>query len=254
MSGFSVDLKGRVALVTGATKGIGREVALRLADAGCDVGATGRDEAELATLGEEIRSMGRTYWTYPADLASRAAVLAMADYFVASTDRIDILVNNAGTSFPETLVDLDPEHWDTTLAVNLTAPALVTKVVAPVMLRRKSGCVINVSSQASIAALTEHAAYCSSKFGMNGLTKVLALELGPHGIRVNAVAPTVVLTPMGEQVWGDPAKGDPMKAKIPLGKFAYPADVADAVLFLASDAASMINGEIMVIDGGYTAQ
>ena len=254
MSGIRVDLTGRVALVTGATKGIGREVALRLADSGCDVGVTGRDEVELATLGDEIRARGRVCWAYPADLTSREATLAMAGYFVDSTDHIDILVNNAGTSFPETLVDLDPDHWDITLAVNLTAPALIAKVVAPVMLRQKSGCIINVSSQASIAALTEHAAYCSSKFGMNGLTKVLALELGPAGIRVNAVAPTVVLTPMGEQVWGDPAKGDPMKAKIPLGKFAYPADVADAVLFLASDAASMINGEIMVIDGGYTAR
>ena len=249
-----MNLAGRRALVTGATKGIGREVAVRLARAGCDVGVTGRAEDELGTLAAEIHALGRRCWTRAADLRSREETLAMAEYFARALDPIDILVNNAGTAITEPLLSLEPDHWDTVIAVNLTAPALVSRVVAAGMVRRASGAIVNVSSQAGVIGLAEHAAYCASKFGLNGLTKVMAIELGPHNVRVNAVAPTVVLTPMGEQVWGDPAKGDPMKAKIPLGRFAYPTNIADAVLFLASDAASMIHGEVLLIDGGYTAQ
>jgi NAD(P)-dependent dehydrogenase (short-subunit alcohol dehydrogenase family) len=254
MGQMTIDLAGRRALVTGATKGIGREVALRLADAGCDLGITGRNEDELASLKSEIETHDRTCWSYAADLASRDQTLAMAAHFADVMPAVDILVNNAGTSFPEKLVDLEPEHWETTLAVNLAAPAYITSVIAPAMIQRGSGVIVNVSSQSGEVALTEHAAYCASKFGLNGLTKVMALELGPHGIRVNAVAPTITLTPMGQQVWGDPAKSRPMLERIPLGKFAYPPDVADAVLFLASDAASMIHGEVLMIDGGFTVQ
>jgi NAD(P)-dependent dehydrogenase (short-subunit alcohol dehydrogenase family) len=254
MAQMTIDLTGRRALVTGATKGIGREVALRLARAGCDVGITGRAEGELDSLAAEIGAMGRRCWQHAADLASSEETLAMAAHFVRVMDPIDILVNNAGIAICENLVDLDPDHWDAVLAVNLRAPALVSKVVAAAMVRRGTGAIVNVSSQAGVNGLVEHAAYCASKFGLNGLTKVMALELGPRNVRVNAVAPTVVLTPMGEQVWGDPAKGDPMRAKIALGRFCKPADVADAVLFLASDAASMVHGEVLLVDGGYSAQ
>lgn len=254
MAEMTVSLAGKRALVTGATKGIGREVALRLARAGCDVGITGRATHELSSLAAEIEALGRRCWSRAADLASRGETLAMAEHFARVMDPIDILVNNAGMAITETLLDLDPEHWDAVLQVNLTAPALVSKVIAAGMVRRRSGAIVNVSSQAGVIGLPEHAAYCASKFGLNGLTKVMALELGPSNVRVNAVAPTVVLTPMGEQVWGAPEKGGPMKAKIPLGRFAYPSNIADAVLFLASDAASMIHGEVLLIDGGYTAQ
>lgn len=254
MAEMTVSLDGKRALVTGATKGIGREVALRLARAGCDVGITGRAADELRSLAGEIEALGRRCWSRAADLVSREQTLAMAEHFARVMDPVDVLVNNAGTAVTERLLDLDPDHWDTVLRVNLTAPALVSKVIASGMVRRRSGAIVNVSSQAGVIGLVEHAAYCASKFGLNGLTRVMALELGPHNVRVNAVAPTVVLTPMGEQVWGAPEKGGPMKAKIPLGRFAYPSNIADAVLFLASDAASMIHGEVLLIDGGYTAQ
>ena len=254
MSRVTFDFSGQTALVTGATKGIGRETALALARSGCAIAATGRSPDELESLKNEVVRLGQACAIYPADLADARAAVAMAEHFCSLLDPISILINNAGVSYPELLVDLEVEHWNATIDVNLRAPALVSHVVARQMVRHRAGAIVNVASMASATALPEHAAYCASKFGLHGLTKVMALELGPSGIRVNAVGPTVVLTPMGVQVWGDPAKGDPMKAKIPLGRFAEVNEAIDAILFLASDAASMISGELLLVDGGYTAQ
>jgi NAD(P)-dependent dehydrogenase (short-subunit alcohol dehydrogenase family) len=130
----------------------------------------------------------------------------------------------------------------------------VTKVVARDMTQRSRGTIVNVSSNACMAGIDEHAAYCASKFGLDGLTKVMSVELGRYNIRVNAVAPTVVLTPMGARVWGDRAKADPVRAKIPLGRFVYPGEVTSVVLFLASEASSMTHGETILIDGGVNAR
>ena len=254
MSGATFDFSGHTALVTGATKGIGRETALALARSGCAIAATGRSPDELESLKSEVARLGRRCEIYPADLGDARAAIAMAEHFCSLLDPISILINNAGVSYPELLVDLEVDHWNATIDVNLRAPALVSQVVARQMVRHRAGSIVNVASMASATALPEHAAYCASKFGLHGLTKVMALELGPSGIRVNAVGPTVVLTPMGVQVWGEPAKGDPMKAKIPLGRFAEVNEAIDAILFLASDAASMISGELLLVDGGYTAQ
>jgi len=250
---ITFDYTGRKVLVTGATKGIGRDIALAFAKAGATVAATGRNQSELESLSAEIAAVGGTCKTWVADLADASACTKMAEAVVATLG-VDILVNNAGISFPEPIIDLDVAHWDTTLAVNLRAPALITKVVAKSMMAKGSGAIINISSNACMAGIDEHAAYCASKFGLDGLTKVMAVELGPHGIRVNAVAPTVVLTPMGTQVWGDATKADPVKAKIPLGRFLEPKEVTDVVLFLSSDAASMIHGETILIDGGVNAR
>jgi len=254
MSQTDYDFKGRTAVVTGATKGIGRDISLALARAGASLGLTGRNRRELEEVAAEARAAGVRCETRPADLASAQECLDMAAHFAALFPRIDILVNNAGLSFPEKLVDLEVGHWDTTLAVNLRAPALISKVIARKMIAAGGGTIINIASNACLAGIEEHAAYCASKFGLNGLTKVMAVELGPHHIRVNAIAPTVVLTPMGTQVWGDPQKADPLKAKIPLGRFAQPREVTAAVLFLASEGAGMIHGETLIIDGGVNAK
>lgn len=252
--GVRYGLSGRNVLVTGATKGIGRDIALAFAREGCPVGATGRNREELASLAAQIEAQGVRCLTRVADLSDAGECQRMAAYFVEAFPSVDILVNNAGISFPEKLVDLEVDHWDATLAVNLRAPALVTKIVARDMIRRGEGIVINVSSNACMAGIDEHAAYCASKFGLEGLTRVMAVELGRYNIRVNAVAPTVVLTPMGTQVWGDPAKAAPVKAKIPLGRFLAPAEVTGVVLFLASPAAAMIHGATILIDGGTNAR
>ena len=254
MSETVYDFKGRTAIVTGASKGIGRDIALALARAGADLGITGRDQRELAEVAAEARRAGVRCEVRVADLASAQDCLAMAEHFAALFPAIDLLVNNAGLSFPEKLVDLEVGHWDTTLAVNLRAPALISGVIARKMIAAGGGTIVNISSNACLAGIEEHAAYCASKFGLDGLTKVMAVELGPHNIRVNAVAPTVVLTPMGTQVWGDPKKADPVKAKIPLGRFAQPREVTAAVLFLASEGAGMIHGETLIIDGGVNAK
>lgn len=253
MSEITWDFSGKTAVVTGATKGIGRDIALGFAEAGCNVGITGRNERELQEVAGLARSHGVRCETRVADLASAQSCRETAEYFDGVFPVIDILVNNAGLSFPEMLVDLDVDHWDTTLNVNLRAPAIMSQVLARKMIRQKHGSVINISSNAALAGIAEHAAYCASKYGLNGLTKVMAVELGPHNIRVNAIAPTVVLTPMGQQVWGDARKADPVKARIPLGRFAWPKEITAAVFFLASDASPMIHGETLVIDGGVNA-
>ncbi len=180
----------------------------------------------------------------PGELAQRAA-----DAFGG----LDVLVNNAGISHPQLVVDTDPELFDMTIAVNLRAPALLASAVGAAMVGAgNGGSIITVASAAALAPLREHYAYCVSKAGLVMATKVLALELGPHGIRANSVCPTVVLTEMGQRVWGEEAKAAPMLARIPLGRFAVPHEVSDTVVWLASDAASMINGVDIPIDGGYT--
>ena len=165
---------------------------------------------------------------------------------------IDILVNNAGIAVRRACWS-DARDWDLVQAVNLRAPFLLAQALAPGMIERGRGKIVNVSSQTSNIALVDHGAYAASKNGLNALTKVMTAEWARFNVQSNAVCPTVILTPMGEQVWGDPAKGDPMKAKIPLGRFGKPIEVADLVLFLASSASDMITGETIYIDGGFTA-
>jgi len=248
------DFTGQTVLVTGSTKGIGRDVSLAFARCGANVCATGRNAGELETLASEIGAMGVTCLVHRADLSDRDECDAMARHFLKVSEGIDILINNAGLSFPETLADLDVDHWDTTLNVNLRAAAIVSRVIAQDMVSRGGGCIVNVSSNAGTAGIEEHAAYCASKFGLHGLAKVMALEFGPGNVRVNTVAPTVVLTPMGQQVWGDREKADPVMKQIPLGRFAWPAEITNPILFLASDAASMIHGAVLLVDGGTDAR
>lgn len=242
-------LAGRRALVTGASRGIGAAVATGLAEAGADVILSGRDVASLEAVAATLP--GRTA-VLPADLAVAADVEQLAATALATWDGLDILVNNAGITFPEMAADLSVTAWDLTMAVNLRAPALLGARIGAAMAADGGGSIVNVASLAGLRALTEHYAYSSSKAALLMATKVLALELGPSGVRVNAVCPTVVLTEMGRQVWGEQAKAAPMLARIPLGRFGVPSDVADAVVFLASDAAAMINGAELPLDGGFT--
>ncbi|MGE3909064.1 MAG: SDR family NAD(P)-dependent oxidoreductase [Chloroflexota bacterium] len=250
---LAIDLSGRVAAVTGAGKGIGRAICLELARAGADVFAVSRTGSDLDTLGAEVRAEGVRYGSCVADLVSAAAAEEAAQCAAAFGD-VSILVNNAGVARTAPAEHVTEADWDTVMDTNLKGAFFVAQAFGRGMLARGDGRIVNVSSQAGIVGLRDHAVYCASKAGLGLLTKVLAIEWGPRGVSVNAVAPTVILTPMGELVWGDPAVGAPMLAKIPLGRFGRPPEVASVVTFLASDLAAMINGEIVAIDGGYTAQ
>jgi NAD(P)-dependent dehydrogenase (short-subunit alcohol dehydrogenase family) len=246
-------LEGKRALVTGATKGIGFETCKVLADAGADIAAVGRDAQGLAEVVAAVKALGRRCVAISADMATVEGPVKAAREALAAFGTIDILVNNAGVALLDHLTVATVEDWDTTMAVNLRAPFLVAREIAPKMIAQKRGKIINVSSQAGVAGLDAHGAYCASKGGLNMLTKVMTVEWARHNIQINTVCPTVILTPMGEQVWGKPEKGDPMRAKIPGDRFGKPVEVADAILYLASSASDMVCGHDLMVDGGYTA-
>jgi len=246
-------LEGRKALVTGASRGIGLDLCGLLSEAGADIVAVARDETGLKEAAARVEANGRRCLTVAADLGRREDPERAARAALDAWGTIDILVNNAGVTAPKLMVDQTIEEWDFIQAVNLRAPWLLARTLAPAMMAQKRGKIVNISSQTSSVALTEHGAYAASKNGLNGLTKVMTVEWGPYNIQSNAVCPTVTMTPMATQVWGDPAKLGPMVAKIPAGRVAQPMEVCDVVLFLASTASDMINGESIFVDGGYTA-
>ena len=246
-------LTGKRALVTGASKGIGLEICRVLADAGADVAAVARDRGGLAEARAGIEAAGRRCLVIEADMATVDGPGTASQQALDAWGGIDVLVNNAGIAIVKPLLEMTATEWDLVQAVNLRAPFLMAQALVPGMIERRVGKVINVSSQTSDIALVDHGAYAASKNGLNALTKVMTAEWARFNVQSNAVCPTVILTPMGEQVWGDPTRGDPMKAKIPLGRFGKPIEVADLVLFLASPASDLITGECIYIDGGYTA-
>jgi 2-deoxy-D-gluconate 3-dehydrogenase len=248
-----ISLKGKCALVTGGSRGIGAVAATVLAEAGADVAVVGRDPVGLARTRAAVEEIGRQCLVIEADLGTADGPRHAGEAALDRYGVVDILVNNAGISRVYSLLETSVEVWDEVQAVNLRAPFILAKTVAPQMIRQRSGKIINVSSNAGLVGIQAHAAYCASKGGLNMLTKVMAVEWGPYNIQANAIAPTVILTPMGEKVWGDPIRGEPMRAKIPLGRFGRPIEVADLIFFLASPASDLICGTTVVIDGGYTA-
>jgi NAD(P)-dependent dehydrogenase (short-subunit alcohol dehydrogenase family) len=247
-------LEGRRALVTGATKGIGLEACKVLADAGADIVAVGRDEKGLTEVAEAVRALGRRCLAVAADLATVEGPQTAAKKALAEFSTIDILLNNAGVTTVKSIIDTPVDDWEWVNNVNLRAPFLLAQALAPNMIKQRMGKIINVSSQSGVVALQDHGAYGASKGGLNMLTKVMTIEWAKYNIQANTICPTVILTPMGEMVWGDPAKGDPMKAKIPAGRFGKTIEVADLILFLASGASDLVNGQDILIDGGFTAQ
>ncbi len=248
---FSLD--GQRILVTGASRGLGAEIASSLAAAGADLMISGRDATGLESTRQIVQHHGRACHVMKADLSCVEETVRLADSALEIFCTVDILVNNAGVVYVEDLLNTTPEHWEQTQAVNLRAPFLLAQRLAPGMIKQRRGKIINISSVAAVLAPEGHSAYSASKGGLNLLTQTMAAEWGRYNIQANAVAPTVILTAMGQQVWGDARKGDPMKARIPARRFGEPFEVADLVHFLASDASNFINGQVIRLDGGLTA-
>lgn len=246
-------LTGRKALITGASKGIGAEIAAVFAEAGADIVALGRNEADLAATAAVVRAHGRRCLTLVAEMSSPTEPVAACERALTEWGTIDILVNSAGIANVAPALQFSTDAWDQMMAVNLRAPFLTARTLAPAMIAQRWGKVINISSQTGVIALDDHAAYASSKGGLNALTKSLCAEWARHNVQVNAICPTVVMTPMGRQVWGKPEKGDPFRNATPARRFAEPVEVADAALYLASDASAMVNGALLMVEGGFTS-
>ncbi|MBA3324128.1 MAG: SDR family oxidoreductase [Rhodobacteraceae bacterium] len=246
-------LAGRKALVTGASKGIGAEICAVFADAGADIVAVARDAEGLAATAEAVRVLGRECLIIAADLATVEGPRRAAAEALAAWGTIDILVNDAAITVVAPALEMAVEDWDAIMAVNLRAPFLLAQALAPGMIAQRWGKIVNISSQTGVIALDDHAAYASSKGGLNALTKSLMAEWARHNVQVNAICPTVVMTPMGRAVWGPEAKGGPMRAATPLRRFGEPVEIADLALYLASPAAELVNGAIVMIEGGYSS-
>jgi D-threitol dehydrogenase (NAD+) len=241
-------LRGRTALVTGGASGIGAAIAEAFVAKGARVAlADLKQDAAAATAAR----LGPDHAGFACDVGDPASVTQVADAVVDTFGGIDILVNSAGIVMLAPAEDLPIDAWDATLAVNLKGTFLMCQAVGRHMLAAGRGVIVNMASQAATVALDQHVAYCASKFGVVGVSKVLASEWGGRGVRVNTISPTVVLTELGHKAWDGP-RGDEMKKLIPTGRFAYPGEIAAAAVFLASDAAAMITGADLLVDGGYT--
>jgi len=248
-------LRGQVALVTGAARGLGRAISLALAHAGADVALGLRDLHADAGLVAEITKMGRRALPLQMDMREMQQIFDAVRETVQQFGRIDILVNNAGIAPENPAEDVREEDYDATLAINLKGTFFASQAAGRMMIRQKSGKIINMSSQAGFAALPTESFYCMTKAGIAHLTKCLAVEWGKHGITVNAVAPTFIHTPGTESALADAAfRADTVERIAALHRIGEPMEVAGAVVFLASPAASLITGETILIDGGWTAR
>jgi NAD(P)-dependent dehydrogenase (short-subunit alcohol dehydrogenase family) len=248
-------LDNQVALVTGAARGLGRAAALALADAGADVALGLRDDRSGADVAEEIEALGRRAVRLQMDVTDLAQIASAVDQTVARFGRIDILVNNAGLAPENPAEHVNERDFDLTCAVNLKGTFFVSQAVGRVMIRQRGGRIVNLSSQAGFVALPGESVYCMTKAAIAHLTRCLAIEWGRHGITVNAVAPTFIVTPGTEPALAEPAfKADVIERIAALHRLGQPMDVAGVIVFLASPAASLITGHTILVDGGWTSR
>ena len=246
-------LTGRIAIVTGASKGLGHGVALALANAGADVVVTSRDIKRARPVAGEIQAMGRQALPLELEVRSPDSIEAMVEAALGHFGRIDILVNNAGVNIPEPALEVSEEHWDRLMDINLKGLFFCAQKVGEVMVRQGQGKIINIGSQMGFVGGRLRAAYCASKGGVVQLTKVLAIEWATHGVNVNGVAPTFLRTPFTAHMFEDSTFYDEVVAKIPLGRVGEVEDVLGAVVFMASSASDLITGTTLLVDGGWTA-
>jgi NAD(P)-dependent dehydrogenase (short-subunit alcohol dehydrogenase family) len=244
------DLTGKVAIVTGGGRGIGRAVSLGLAQAGASVVVTSRTQKEVEGVAEEIRKMGGKALALVTDLTVNDQLENLVNATVKEFGRIDILVNNAARSFLRSLLDLREDGWDKVFNTNVKAAWLLSRLVARKMIEQKGGRIINITTVGAEKAELGMAAYGCSKAALKMLTRCMAREWAQYGILVNAVGPTLTRTDFSKPIWSNPEVAKHVAAAIPLGRLAEPEEMVGSVLFLASDAAQFITGHSIYVDGG----
>jgi len=247
-------LEGSNALVTGASRGLGRAIAIALADAGANVGCVSSTAGGAEETASLIRLCGRKAWEFAADLSNRNAVIRLADEAGEQMGAIDILVNNAGTIRREKATDYSEDDWDIVIRTNLDSVFFLSQIIGRNMTQRKKGKIINIASLLAFSGGITVPAYTASKHGVAGLTKALANEWAQFGIQVNAIAPGYFETDNTEALRNDPKRADEILSRIPAGRWGHPEDLAGAVIFLASRASDYVNGHVLVVDGGWMAR
>lgn len=247
-------LDGRRALVTGASRGLGRAMAVALASAGADVVCASSRAGGASGTAEEVRSLGRTAWEVAADVADREAVVAMVAEAERKAGPLDILVNNAGTIRRHPAAEFPIESWDAVMRTNLDSAWLLSQHVGRGMIERGSGKIINIASLLSFSGGITVPAYTASKHAVAGLTKALANEWGRHGVQVNAIAPGYFRTDNTQRLQDDPVRSQEISGRIPAGRWGEPSDIGGAVVFLASSASDYVTGHVLVVDGGWMAR
>jgi 2-deoxy-D-gluconate 3-dehydrogenase len=254
MKGKMFDLTEKVAIVTGAGRGIGKTIALGLAEAGADIGFIARTTSELEAIAGQIKALGRRAVPISYDLTMTEGIQPLVEELTGQLEGIDILVNNAGINIPQDSLDVTIDAWDQIMDINLKASFFMAQAVGKVMIRQgHGGRIINISSQTGSVALIKRAAYCASKAGLNLVTKVLALEWASHGILVNAVAPTFIKTDLSKGFLADPQFREYALSNNLLKRIGTPEDVLGAVIYLASLASSLVTGHILMVDAGWSA-
>ena len=247
-----INLKGKTALITGATKGLGRGAAIAIAQAGGNVIAVGRSQPELNSLEKIIKKLNVKYKSINCDVTDYNKI----KLYISNLKSLDILVNNAGTNIPESFLNVKESSMETILNVNTKAVFNIAQLCANqiIKLKKKSGSIINISSIFGIVAGQKRTVYSMTKFGVEGLTKGMAIDLAKYNIRVNSVCPNIVLTPRTKKYFADKDYNKYVKENTPLNKVVTVSDVATSITFLASEASSMITGTSLIIDGGWTAK
>jgi NAD(P)-dependent dehydrogenase (short-subunit alcohol dehydrogenase family) len=247
------DLSGKVAMVTGSTRGLGEVAALALAKAGADVAICGRNEQDLKRVAALVKKLGKDAAGFHLDVTSADSVQKGVDDIITKFDRIDILVNNAGVNHRVPVLEYDEDAWDMVINTNLKGYFLVAKTVVPQMIENGYGKVINISSILGRVALPNQLAYASSKGGVNQMTKVMAIEWAKQGVRVNAIGPTYFETDLVTQIRNDPERFNFINERTPMGRWGYLDELEGTVIFLAAAASDFITGQTIYIDGGWTA-
>lgn len=247
------DLSGKVAMVTGSTRGLGETAAMALAKAGADIAVCGRKPADLERVSGAIKVLGRKSEGFYLDVTSKEKVHQGIEKILNTFGRVDILVNNAGMNHRDPVLEYPEEAWDLVIATNLKGYYLVAQAVVPQMVDRGYGKVINISSIAGQVSLINQLAYASSKGGVNQMTRVMALEWAKLGVRVNAIAPTYFETEMVQQIRNDPDRMRFINERTPMGRWGHLPELEGLVIFLAAPASDFITGQVICIDGGWTA-